>query len=72
MWVPHAYESVHAAGDQQAVLLTKVKRFDTLVDGENRLVARSSDLRSPAQLDLLGLPFIADLSDVTQLLLGIC
>lgn len=72
MWVPHAYESVHASSDQQAVLLTKVKCLDTFVDGENRLVTRCPQLWCPAQLDLLGLTFIAGLSDLTQLLLGVC
>lgn len=72
MWVPHAYESVHAASDQQTVLLTKVKGFDTFMDGENRLVAWSPELRCPGRLDLLCLAFIAGLSNLSQLLLGIC
>lgn len=72
MWVPHANESVHAAGDQEAVLLTKVKGLHTFVDGENRLIARGSHLWSPVQLDLLGFTFIAGLSDLTQLLLSVC
>lgn len=38
MRVPHAYEAVHASSDQQAVLLTKVKRLDAFVDAENCLV----------------------------------
>lgn len=71
MWVPHAYQSVHASSDQQAVLLTEVERLDAFVDAENCLVEWRPELWSPAQLDLLGLTFVAGLSDLTQLLLGV-
>ena len=71
MWVPHAYEPVHASSDQQAVLLTEVERLDAFVDAENCLVEWRPELWSPAQLDLLGLTFVAGLSDLTQLLLGV-
>ena len=71
MWVPHAYQSVHASSDQKAVLLTKVKGLDTFGYVENCLVTRCTELRSPAQLDLLGFTFIAGLSDIIQLLLSV-
>lgn len=71
MGVPHAYESVHPTGDQQAVLLTEVKSLDSFVDDENRLVTWCPELWCPAQLDLLVLAFIAGLSDLSQLLLSI-
>lgn len=72
VWVPHAYEPVQASSDQQAMLLTKVKCLDTFVDDENPLVAWCPGLWRPAQLDLLGLTFVAGLSDLTQLLLSVC
>lgn len=72
VWVPHAYEPVQASSDQQAVLLTQVKCLDTFVDDENPLVAWCPGLWRPAQLDLLGLTFVAGLSDLTQLLLSVC
>lgn len=72
MWVPHAYESVHATSDQQATLLTKVKCLDTFVDDEDLLVMWCSELWRPGQLGLLGLSFVAGVSDLTQLLLSVC
>lgn len=70
--VPHAYESVQASGDQQAVLSAKVERLDAFMDSEDPLVARRPELWSPAQLDFLGLSFVDGLSDLSQLLLSVC
>lgn len=71
IWVPQAQEPVHTSSDQQPVPLTEVKCSDTFVDGENFVVTWCPELRYPAQLDLLGLTFIAGLSDLTQLPLSV-
>lgn len=46
--VPHAYESVQASGDQQALPLAKVECLDAFMNSEDPLVARRPELWSPA------------------------